>query len=177
MLQFYFIDSLCSIRPLKLRRLFQTFTISSTFNFSLRSQEVPLPPAAVRRRGRLALREAGCLHSSLPARRETPAGDAALGNSQDAAAPGGVVPHSGGGQRPAEPRGGGGGERDGGGERGGVCCWKRLRPYEDIYRHMTDVFKARCVCVLCARVIDRDDCFANRVGNRGLIPFVKTQKQ
>lgn len=41
-----------------------------------------------------------------------------------------------------------------------------------IYRHMTDVIKARCVCV-----IDRVDCFANRVGNQGLIPFVETQKK
>ncbi len=147
-------------------------SVSVTFKsvFFLCWQEVSLPPAAVWRRGRLALWKAGCLHTYFSAGREAPARDPALGNPQDAAAAGRSVPHSGGGQQSAGPRGSGGGRRDGGregateggggeGERCGIW-WKRERPYGVICRQMNDAFKARCVCVcVCVLHISAHICF------------------
>lgn len=53
----------------------------------LHFQEVPHPPAAVRRRGRLALRAAGHSNAPFPHRGETAAGGPAGRHSRDAASP------------------------------------------------------------------------------------------
>ncbi len=146
-------------------------SVSVTFKsvFFLCWQEVSLPPAAVWRRGRLALWKAGCLHTYFSAGREAPARDPALGNPQDAAAAGRSVPHSGGGQQSAGPRGSGGGRRDGGregateggggeGERCGIW-WKRERPYGVMCRQMNGCIQSQvCVCV-CALHISAHICF------------------
>lgn len=123
-------------------------------------QEVPHSPAAVRWRGRLALREAGRIHATLAAGREAEAGDAALGDPQDAAASVWTVQHSGWKQQPAEPcgdgggaTGGGGGEREeaAGGEGGErrAPWWTGTRPYGVISCQETEMIlkPAVCVCV------------------------------
>lgn len=57
------------------------------FNFLSHPQEVPHPPAAVRRRGRLALWTTGHSDTSLPHWRETASRDSAGWYSRDAASP------------------------------------------------------------------------------------------
>lgn len=66
----------------------------------------------------MALRETGRLDTPVPSGREIAARDTAVGDSQDAAAPGGAVPHAGRGQHAAGSGragcGGGGGVGGGG---------------------------------------------------------------